>query len=282
MDRIPVLLDTDLGSDIDDAVALAYLLRNPRCELVGITTVSGDVQQRAAIAEVLCRAAGREDIPIHCGRRDPLAEGPGQPQVPHYARIADLPHRLDRPENTAVEFIRETVRSRPGEITLLTIGPYSNIALLFALDPEIPFLVKQVVSMGGHFWGGYAEWNAKCDPVATQMVYHAPRREHFTYGLDVTMQCTMPAQEVRERFVGEPLSTVAKMAEEWFTHTPRVIFHDPLAAASIFVPELCEYESGRVKSKDGVTELQNENGPDWVARTVNVNSFFKEFFSVFA
>ena len=82
MDRIPVLLDTDIGSDIDDAVALAYLLRQPRCELVGITTVSGDVQKRAALAEVTCRAGGREDIPIHCGRRDVLLNGPGQPNVP--------------------------------------------------------------------------------------------------------------------------------------------------------------------------------------------------------
>ena len=67
-DRIPVLLDTDIGSDIDDAVCLAYLLRQPRCELLGVTTVSGrEPRLRASLADGICRAAGRDDVPIHSG-----------------------------------------------------------------------------------------------------------------------------------------------------------------------------------------------------------------------
>jgi len=66
-DRIPILLDTDPGSDIDDVLALAYLLRQPRCELVGVTTVTGDVAKRAAIVEVVCRAYGHPHVPIHLG-----------------------------------------------------------------------------------------------------------------------------------------------------------------------------------------------------------------------
>ncbi len=88
-DRIPIILDTDIGSDIDDAVALAYLLRNPRCELAGVTTVTGDVAQRAACAQVLCDAVGRGDVPIHCGARNVMVMGPGQPACPQYAAIAD-------------------------------------------------------------------------------------------------------------------------------------------------------------------------------------------------
>src|SRR5579859_2258646 len=135
--RIPVQLDTDIGSDIDDAVALAYLLKEPRCDLLGITTVTGDVQKRAALAEIVCAAAGRSDIPIHCGRREPLNGGPGQPLVPQYEAVSDRAHTRDWPENTAVEFMRGVIRSRPGEVVLLSIGPYSNLALLFGLDPEI-------------------------------------------------------------------------------------------------------------------------------------------------
>ena len=63
-DRIPVILDTDIGSDIDDAVCLAYLLRQQRCELLGVTTVSGETSQRAALAQVICEAADRSDVPI--------------------------------------------------------------------------------------------------------------------------------------------------------------------------------------------------------------------------
>lgn len=75
---LPLLLDTDIGTDIDDAVALAYLLRQPRCELLGITTVTGEADKRAALADAVCRAAGRTDIPIHVGTQMPLLVAPAK------------------------------------------------------------------------------------------------------------------------------------------------------------------------------------------------------------
>src|SRR5437870_13380354 len=110
--RVPLVLDTDIGSDIDDAVALAYLLRQPRCELLGVTTVTGDVGQRAALCDVICRAAGRQDVPIHAGASPVLLLGPGQPRVPQYEAIRDRPHRRDVVPGDAVEFLRRTIRSR--------------------------------------------------------------------------------------------------------------------------------------------------------------------------
>jgi purine nucleosidase len=308
MGKIPVLLDTDIGSDIDDAVALAYLLRKPECELLGVTTVTGDVQKRAALVEAVCHAAGRRDVPIHCGRREVLVDGPGQPNVPQFEAIAAGHPRLDRPENDAVKFLQETIRRRPGEITLLTIGPMSNAALLLALDPEIAGKLKAIVSMVGSFYmGENAEWIARVDPIATAMVYRAERCPHVSVGLDVTLQCRMAADEVRRRFVGEPLATVAKMAETWFKGASELIFHDPLAAALIFRPELCTYESGRVEvdyapeaAQRGRTRLvgaatvdlirpggtpspgsQEKEGMDRVAKTVDAAAFFEEYFSVF-
>ena len=288
MIKTPVLLDTDIGSDIDDAVALAYLLRKPQCELLGITTVSGDVQQRAALAEAICHSVGRHDIPIHCGRRDVLIDGPGQPNVPQFEAIANKHPKLTRPENDAVQFLQKTIRSRPGEVTLLTIGPYSNAALLFALDPEIPHLLKSIVSMGGIFYGGdRREWNALVDPAATAIVYGAHRNDHISIGLDVTEKCRMSSDEVRSRFVDEPLITVAKMAETWFKHAGEITFHDPLAATVIFHPEICTYESGQVSvaygkgdKTSGHTQLAPGPGPDRVAKTVDVDAFFAEYFKV--
>jgi purine nucleosidase len=282
-----VLLDTDIGSDIDDAVALAYLLKKPQCDLLGVTTVSGDVQKRAALADAICRSVGRPDVPIHCGRREVLVHGPGQPNVPQFEAIAGTEPKLDRPENDAVSFLRRTIRSRPGEITLLTIGPYSNIALLFAIDPEIPHLLKDIVSMGGIFYGGdRREWNALVDPVATAMVYKADRPRHLSVGLDVTEKCRMSADEVRNRFVAEPLLTVAKMATTWFRNVGEITFHDPLAAALIFRPEICTYEGGAVEvsfAEDdhaGHTKLVAGKGADRVAKTVDVDAFFAEYFNV--
>jgi purine nucleosidase len=289
--QLPVILDTDIGSDIDDAVALAYLLKQPRCELLGVTTVTGDVAQRAALAQIVCQSAGRKDVPIHCGAATPLYFGPGQPEVPQYEPVKDLPHRLDWPKHTAVDFLRRTIRSRPGEVTLLTIGPLTNIALLFALDPEIPAMLKSLVSMAGVFFPSdkRREWNCLVDPIATAMVYAARPNRHVSIGLDVTMKCQMQQDEVRRRFQPPPLDVVARMAKAWKHEV--VTFHDPLAAAVIFKPELCTYVDGRIdvsaigdKETDGATTFTRGGtpAPHRVAETVDSDAFFKEYFAVTA
>ncbi|MGB9625007.1 MAG: nucleoside hydrolase [Phycisphaerae bacterium] len=79
---IPILLDTDIGSDIDDAVALAYLLRQPQCELLGITTVTGEPEKRARLADAICRAFGRSDVPIFSGAARPILVPQRQPAAP--------------------------------------------------------------------------------------------------------------------------------------------------------------------------------------------------------
>jgi purine nucleosidase len=290
-----VLLDTDIGNDVDDAVALAYLLRQPKCELVGITTVTGEARKRSALAEVICHAAGRRDIPIHCGREEPLGAGPGQPDPRQYSAIEHLPHKKDRPLNTAIEFMRETIRNHPGEITLLSIGPYSNIALLFGVDPEVPYLLKGLVSMAGSFYPGAPdrEWNCIVDPIATASVYakrYAGRSKptlplHRSIGLDVTMKCQMSAAEVRRRFLPEPLATVLKIAEVWFKDAAEITFHDPLAAATVFHPGLCAYKRGSVVAdpSTGATHFKEsaQGSPDEIALSVDSNAFFEEYFSVF-
>ena len=280
---VPILVDTDPGSDIDDALAISYLLSQPKCELLGITTVTGDVVKRAALVEALCEAVSRRHIPIIAGRQGVLAYGPGQPNVPQYEAIADHHLRLDRKPNQAVDFMRETIRKRPGEITLLSIGPLSNVALLFAIDPEIPHLLKDFVSMAGAFHGyDNLEWNCRCDPVATAMVAAAPRQRHKWFGLDVTMKCTLDREACERQFKGPLLSFVLKMAGAWFEHSKSIVFHDPLAAASVFEPGLCTYASGTVtvKPDDGRTDFKEGPGGDQIAVGVEPARFFEHFFGV--
>ena len=256
VDRTPLLLDTDIGTNIDDALALAYLLREPRCELLGITTVNGDVARRAAIAEVICRAAGREDVPIHRGAERPLGYGPEPQGVTQYDAVRDRPHRPDRPAGKAAEFMRQTVRGRPpGEVTLLTVGPLTNVALLFALDPEVPAMLNRVVSMAGVFFphARRVETNCRLDPAAAAAVLAWPAgparpAEHTLIGLDVTDGVRLSADEARERFRGRPpLDAVLGIAERaWFPRRGDVPFHDPLAAMAVFAPGMCDYARGRV------------------------------------
>jgi purine nucleosidase len=258
----------------------------PECELLGITTVTGPVEQRAAIAEVLCYAVGRTDIPIVCGRSEVLEYGQGQPWCAQYEPISSLPHRLDRKRDKAVEFLQQTIRSRPGEITLLSIGPFSNIALLFELDPEIPYLLKGFVSMAGAFHTSTidAEWNCICDPKATQMVSVASRPHQEWIGLDVTLQCQMTKLECEDQFNGPLLELVLKMATKWFDHSPNITFHDPLAAALIFHPDLCEFEQGTVivDPDQGKTGIETGKGNDYVAKSVDSERFFTEYFKTLA
>ena len=196
-----VLFDTDIGTDIDDAVCLAYLLAQPACELLGITTVSGEANRRARLASALCVAAGKE-VPIYPGAEEPLLIAQRQPKAQQADALDAWPHRSEFPEGGAIEFLRNTVRAHPGEITLLAVGPLTNVGLLFRTDPEIPRLLKSLVLMCGQFFGrtparGPVEWNASCDPHAAAIVYRSAVACHRSHGLDVTQQVRMSANEVR-------------------------------------------------------------------------------------
>ena len=291
MSKLPILLDTDIGSDIDDAVALAYLLRQPRCELLGITTVSGEPEKRAMLADAVCRTAGRGDIPVHVGVEAPLLVAPRQPHAPQAKALTSRwGHKEFSRENTGIEFLRQTIRDRPGEITLLTIGPLTNIALLFALDPEIPALLKGLTMMGGWFYSPQVEWNILCDPHAAAKVFAAPLASLIAVGIDVTGRCRLPAAECRRRFseAGGALKLVSAMAEVWFHDVPEIVFHDPLAAALLFEDTLCRTEVQQVEVELtsprmlGQTALVRDscNKPHRLATEVDSAAFFAHYFEV--
>jgi inosine-uridine nucleoside N-ribohydrolase len=289
-----LLLDTDIGSDIDDAICLAYLLAKPECDLLGITTVSGEPEKRAMLASAICRAAGRE-IPIFPGAPLPLLVPPHQPVAQQAAALDRWPHATDFPAGRAVSFLRDTIRSHPGEVTLLAIGPMTNIALLFTMDPEIPSLLKGFYMMIGAFSQGIVftdmryEWNALNDPHATAIVYKARPPVHRSIGLDVTLQVQMDAAEVRQRFQAPLLRPVLDMAEVWFQMRPEVTFHDPLAAVALFDDHVCTFERGQVDVElasahlPGMTYFATQpQGPHEVALKVDPARFFAEYFGVTA
>jgi purine nucleosidase len=289
---IKVILDTDIGSDIDDAVCLAYLLSQPDCELMGITTVSGKPVERAKMASAQCRVAGK-DVPIYPGSEYPLINPIMQPEVPQAVALEKWPHQTQFPKGQAVEFMRRTIRENPGEIVLLPIGPLTNIAALFAADEEIPSLLKGLVLMGGDFYRRtaeglpHSEWNIRNDPHAAAVVYRAAAPLHRSIGLDVTTKVVLQPDEVRRRFESKVLKPVRDFAEVWFSKGWPLTFHDPLAGATIFQPDLCTYERGQVKVdlSDGKTKgatlfTADANGPHEVAKEVNAERFLEHFFQV--
>ncbi len=289
-----ILLDTDIGSDIDDAVALAYLLMQPEAEILGVTTVSGQSQLRAEMVDAICQAVGR-DVPIYPGMEEPLLVPNRQPVAQQALKLDDWPHKSTFPTRKAVDFLAEQILAYPGEVTLLTIGPLTNIAMLFALYPETIDALEQLVMMCGVFtdmpdnpWK--AEWNALLDPHATEMVYNAPVKSHRSIGLDVTRQVRMSAPEVKTRFTHPVFAPVVDFAEVWFREQEYMIFHDPLAAVSIFDPEVCRFTRGLVTvNSDAAAGLLGETlfdpgaveKPHEVALQVDPERFFDSYFGVF-
>ncbi|MBA7537240.1 Pyrimidine-specific ribonucleoside hydrolase RihA [subsurface metagenome] len=292
---IKIILDTDIGSDIDDAFCLAYLLAQPKCELLGITTVTGEADKRAMLASVLCKVAGKH-IPIFPGAEEPLLVSQKQKEAPQATALQKWDYDKEFPRGQAIEFLQQTIREHPREIVLLTIGPLTNIGLLFRTDPEIPSLLKGLVMMCGVFTVfpylqagfGPLEWNAIGDPHATAIVYRATTNIHRSIGLDVTRQVTMNVKQVREKFNCDRLRPVLDFAEIWFRQQNTVTFHDPLAAATIFDNQICVFKKGTVDVEltserlKGMTLWKlDDSGGHEVALEVDGRRFFEHYFSVF-
>jgi inosine-uridine nucleoside N-ribohydrolase len=286
-----ILLDTDIGTDVDDAVALAYLLSHPDCELLGITTVTGEAEKRASLASVVCKAAGK-DIPIYPGAEHPMQGEQRQSVAQQAAVLPRWTHETNFPRNPAVDFLADTIRAHPGEVTLLTIAPLTNIGMLFSTYPDVAELLAGLVMMGGNFdetgpEAGRIEWNIACDPIASEITYKAPVHLHRSLGLNVTQRVMMSADDVRKRFTAPLFKPVVEMAEIWFEQFyPFITFHDPLAAATIFDASLCTYKRGRVKieKEDANTKTilqpSESDVPHQVAMTVDVDGYFQHFFSI--
>lgn len=287
-----LLLDTDIGSDIDDAICLAYLLAQPNCDLLGITTVSGESVNRAMIASAICKSAKRE-VPIYPGIESPLLIEQKQKTAPQSSVLPKWEHDTDFPRGEAIEFLRKTIRNNPGEVTLLTIGPLTNAAVLFAADPEIPRLLKRLIIMGGTYANNLpglppVEWNIRCDPHAAAIVYNAPVEIHRSVGLDVTCQVRMDREEVKENFTSRVMRTVYDFAEVWFDERPMVTFHDPLAATVVFDDSICTFYRGFVEIElasdkvKGMTHWTPEtlHGMHEVALKVDKQRFFQHYFGV--
>ena len=185
-------------------------------------------------------------------------------------------------------------RSRPTRPSCLTIGPLTNVGLLFSVDPGIPSLLKGLVMMCGRFLDpppkgyGPVEWNAVIDAHASTIVYRAPVRLHRSIGLDVTSQVTMTRDEFRLAFGDVPLFVpVLEWAEIWFRDWPGTTFHDPLAAATIFESTVCGFTRGNVEIE--LADQQSLGFTRWtedaaalheVAFEVNPAAFFSHYKSI--
>jgi purine nucleosidase len=262
-----IIIDTDIGDDIDDAFAVALALRSPDVQILGVTTTFGDTELRAKLVDRLLGEAGRTDIPVAAGI-------PTQPKAPFTQRIYAEDGRFTRSSHPdAVNFILGQIRRYPDEVTLVCIGPLFNVGAAIDNDPATFRKLKGIVMMGGSINRGYGEpyaaptppepeWNIVNDIPGAQKLF-ASGVPIYIMPLDATQ---LKMDETKRDFLfrqATPLTeSLGALYFEWGQHTPTLF--DPMTIAFIDEPDLCPVkpmhivvdEKGYTRAEAGHTNAQ--------------------------
>jgi purine nucleosidase len=257
-----VIIDTDPG--VDDAFALFLALRSPELKVLAVTAVAGNVPLSVTLPNALrlVEIAGPSTFPVAAGASSPLIRKLVTAAYAHgnngLAGVEFPAARLDVAKQPAADLICRLVRENPGEVTIIGIGPLTNVALALRQDPEIISMVRGVVLMGGSLSGGNvtpaAEFNFYVDPEAASIVFDSgiPIR---MVGLDVTRKVELTEQHVAALRAGkgrvsEAAARIAdaimqmSRAEKWHGG-PHL--HDPLAVSSMIDPSIVTFEDYHVE-----------------------------------
>jgi purine nucleosidase len=253
-----ILLDTDPG--IDDACAILLALASPEISLEGLSVVHGNcsLEQATRNALAVLELAHASHIPVTKGCELPLVQPSLLAPETHGNSglgYAELPEPRARPTvQHAIDFLIERILSAPGEITLVAIGPLTNVALAIRQEPRVVEALKELIIMGGAIrhegnTTALAEFNTYVDPHAAHIVYHAGIPTTLV-PLDVTYQCILTANDVqRLNKIDSPLTKLVVDATRFYMEfhdeyqsIQGCVINDPLALALTFAPGLCTYQ----------------------------------------
>lgn len=293
-----VILDTDIGDDIDDSFALLLLLESHKFNCLGVTTVFRNSLKRAKMAKQLIKSLGY-DIKVYRGIDDPLKQNidhliskeikekekydeDGKYIFPQYDKSMENEKVED--EN-AVDFIIRMIHLYPHEVTLIPIGPLTNIASAIKKDPTIVPLIKEIRLMGAGLNLNFVEWNIFCDPDAAKIVFSSNINKIVAVTINVTSLTSLTEEEVNslKNNNSKAIKLVYEAMMKWFKHYEfsSPVMHDPLTVASlidesIINTQLCHLDVDL--SKDGYTFI-NDNCPNnvYVSTSLNKEKFFKLF-----
>jgi inosine-uridine nucleoside N-ribohydrolase len=248
--REKIIIDTDIGDDIDDAFALALALKSPELEIVGVSTTFGDTEARAKIVDRMLGEAGRTDIPVVAGTPRHTTNPMSQ------RRYGEGGHFAKASRSNAVDFILDQIRRYPGQITLVAIGPLMNVGALFDKDRETFLKLKRVVMMGGSIYCGYSEtgvcagpapnpeWNILNDIPSAQKLFSSGV-PLYVMPLDSTQ---LKLDESKRSYLfrqGTPVTdALTLLYHQWNQQTPTLF--DPMTIAYILNPKICPVENMRI------------------------------------
>lgn len=246
-----VILDTDIGDDIDDAFAVALALRSPELQILGITTTFGDTEIRAKLLDRFLAEAGRPDIPVAAGV-------PTLPKSNFTQRRYAENNRYAKPSHPdAVTFLLDQIRRNPRQITLIAIGPLMNVGAAIDKDPATFHQLKRIILMGGSIKRGYGdlgfgpptppqpEWNILNDIPSAQKLF-AAGVPLFVMPLDSTQ---LKMDEVKRAFLfsqGTPITdALTLLYHQWGQETPTLF--DPMTIAFLVNPSLCPVQPMHIR-----------------------------------
>lgn len=239
--RLKVILDTDIGTDVDDLMALALILGTPDIELLGVTTVYGDTRLRAQLTQRILRTVDRT-IPVHAGLQSPWS-GKEIWWTGHEGTLHPALEREQYDSDDAVSYLIDTVCAQPGAIDLIAIGPLTNIAEAIRVEPRFAGAVRHLWVMGGAFASEECEHNFRSDAPAAATVFSAGIPTTVT-GLEVTRTVSIGTEELARIANARPLGPVIKdEIEQWwrFWDTVWNVPHDPVTVLTLTQPELFSF-----------------------------------------
>jgi inosine-uridine nucleoside N-ribohydrolase len=277
-----VILDTDIGDDVDDVFALGLALASPELKILGVTSAWGDTALRSRMIDRLLCETGRGDIPVRTGIPTKTTT--------IFTQKAWASQGIEQNHDDAVSFLLEQIKLNPGEITLIAIGPLTNIGAAIDRDPATFRKLKRVVMMGGSIYRGYgdlgytphrepiAEYNIAMDPASAQKLFQSGV-PIFMMPLDSTQ---IKFDEVKRSMlasINTPLTDALQiLTAEWSLSTQQVTptLFDVVAAAYAIKPEVCPTTPLRIEvDKVGFTRVQLGTPNANVCLEPQADAFFK-------
>ena len=264
-----MILDTDIGDEIDDALALSLALQSPELKVLGIVTVLQDGDRRADLVWRILGLYRRTEIPVGVGAEQPLVAQPLTGPVRQTEALLSGDRMPAGRRRNGLELLIDTCLRSPVKITLIAYGPLTNIAIALRAEPRLREKLERIVLMNGVFFRPGLEYNTKIDPEASAIVYSSGV-PIVTVGLDVTTQCLLSADHLRQ-FATSKLESVQflwKLIQIWQHGNPeqRPVLHDPLAVAVTVRPDL-------IGTARGTVAVETRGQPD---RTYGMTIFKKD------
>jgi inosine-uridine nucleoside N-ribohydrolase len=282
-----IIIDTDIGDDVDDAFAVGLALESPELKIVGITSAWGDTKLRARLLDRFLQETGHTDIPVAIGieKHHPREAAFSQ------ARWAEAGPPT-KTHTAAVDFLLAQIRRQPGEITLVAIAPLTNIGAAIDRDPATFRKLKRVVMMGGSIYRGYdnpgggvknspdREYNIAMDVQAAQKLFRSGV-PLYVMPLDAT-QLNLDEGKREQVFTqSTPLTDALGLLYLQWSRVRRLqtpTMFDPMAVAYAMAPELCPTQPLRIVVDDEGYTRPEEGAPN---AEVCLQSDATKFFAFF-